>query len=359
MIPIQPDIFTKIDHLEMTPLGITEQPTITAEGKIGVKNRSIHDCSFPMQSGHSINAQHVPELLDDCQYGQCLRRLFHSLHRLRQVHPDTPIYICKYDLDAVYRRLHVHPDHTVKATTIVNGIGCLLLRLLPFGAVAVPSAYSLVSEAIFDLANDLIRDKSWDPLTLQSPNSSHLHPPNKTNQNKPFGSAKDLLVYIPLSTAFYDGYIDDLIAMAVDLDDNVHRSQQALPLSAHSVFRLLHINDDPNRKDTLSLRKLSSEGRPDETKTILGWNVDTRAFRISLSEDKYKRWMIDMASLLTKYAKHKAKTIESTIGRLNHVGHIIPMGRYFLNRLRQLHSRCTRYGPQTISNSVRADIKLW
>ena len=107
----------------MTFLEIAEQPTITAEGEIGVKNRSIHDCSFPMKSGHSINDQHIPELLEDYHYGQCLCRLLHSLHHLRREYPTTPIYICKYDLDAAYRRLHVHPDHAVRATTIDNGIG--------------------------------------------------------------------------------------------------------------------------------------------------------------------------------------------------------------------------------------------
>lgn len=99
------------------------------------------------------------------------------------------------------------------------------------------SAYNLVSEAIFDLANDLIRGSSWNPLELKSPNSNLLHPPNKTQENKPFGSAKDLLVYVPLNYAFCDGYIDDLVSMAVDLQDHVHRSQQALSLSSYSVFR--------------------------------------------------------------------------------------------------------------------------
>ena len=88
MIPVLPTIFPKVDLLEMTPLGIAEQPTITAEGRIGVKNRSIHDCSFPMSSGHSINNQHIPELLDDCYYDQCLRHLLHMLHRLRIEYPN-------------------------------------------------------------------------------------------------------------------------------------------------------------------------------------------------------------------------------------------------------------------------------
>ena len=37
------------------------------------------------------------------------------------------------------------------------------------------------------------------------------------------------------------------------------------------------------------------------------------------------------------------KFIESTIGRLNYVGYILPHARYFLNRLRHMHNRCVKY----------------
>ena len=72
MFPISPDSLTSIDHREMTPLGNAVQPTITEDGFITEKNRPIHDCSFKMKSGHSVNSRHLPELLDDCIYGQCL-----------------------------------------------------------------------------------------------------------------------------------------------------------------------------------------------------------------------------------------------------------------------------------------------
>ena len=53
------------------------------------------------------------------------------------------------------------------------------------------------------------------------------------------------------------------------------------------------------------------------------------------------------------------KNLESTIGRLNHTGYIIPQSRYFLNRLRNLLKRCKQYGPQTISIKEIKDIELW
>ena len=146
--------------------------------------------------------------------------------------------------------------------------------------------------------------------------------------------------------------------MAVDLDDYVDRSQQALPLSAHVVFRPLHEQEVAKRKDSLSLRKLSGEGRPEESKNILGWVINTRTFRIHLSKDKHTRWINDINILLQKNTKFRAKQVECTIGRLNHVGHILPQTRYFLNRLRLFHSRCQKYGPQTAPPSVRQDLLL-
>ena len=53
------------------------------------------------------------------------------------------------------------------------------------------------------------------------------------------------------------------------------------------------------------------------------------------------------------------KNLESTIGRLNHAGYIIPQSRYFLNRLRDLLKRCKQYGPQMISVKEIKDIELW
>ena len=51
--------------------------------------------------------------------------------------------------------------------------------------------------------------------------------------------------------------------------------------------------------------------------------------------------------------------MEPTIGRLNHAAHIIPQGRNFINRLRDLQSEAQKYGPQIPNQSQRDDLKLW
>lgn len=53
--------------------------------------------------------------------------------------------------------------------------------------------------------------------------------------------------------------------------------------------------------------------------------------------------------MLKPVTRVKTKEVESTIGRLNHVGYIMPQGRYFLNKIRHLQTRCEKYGPRKLA----------
>lgn len=212
VVPIPINIIRKIADLNLTPLGVAIQPTIKEDGSRKLKRRIIHDCSFPSASGTSVNLQHDKNLLEECIYGQCHRRLLHQVHRLRLEHPNLPIYISKYNLDVAYRR--------VKATTIINNIAYIQTHL-PFGITAGPSVYSSVSETIMDLVNNIIQEPNWDPDKVHSPHSSELREPDTSKNDQPFVITKPLAVTLSLLLAFCDGYIDDLVTMAVKLANNV------------------------------------------------------------------------------------------------------------------------------------------
>ena len=234
MIPLLTDCLTKIPHCNVIPIINAIQPTLDKMGnKIQKKNRTIYDCSFPSLSGTSLYAQHITEDLDECIYGQCIRRILYQLQQLRLEHPNKKMFVCKYDMDAAYRRLHMHPDDAFRAATIIDGLAYLLTRL-PFGAVAGPSLFSRSSEAIFVLLNDLIDDTSWDPFTFHSPIAQDLNKPFPLPSNIPFKKTKPLIVYLPTRTAFVDGYIDDAITVSVDVSDSVSRGQQAVTV-AHQI----------------------------------------------------------------------------------------------------------------------------
>ena len=87
--------------------------------------------------------------------------------------------------------------------------------------------------------------------------------------------------------------------------------------------------------------------------------MDTREFKIFLPADKALLWIKEIDEILQEKRRVKAKTIESTIGRLNHVGYIMPQGRYFLNKFRRLQQRCEKYGSQFINAYERKDLELW
>ena len=74
----------------------------------------------------------------------------------------------KIDLDAAYGRLHVTAKMALLTITIIQKIAYVLLHL-PFGVANGPNDYSVVSEPIFNLTNDVLRDPSFDPTILHSP----------------------------------------------------------------------------------------------------------------------------------------------------------------------------------------------
>ena len=70
-----------------------------------------------------------------------------------------------------------------------------------------------------------------------------------------------------------------------------------------------------------------------EVITILGWFFNLRKLLIHLPKDKYNAWLSNLAKL-TQSKKAMLKELEALLGQLNHLGYIIPLAHYFLNRLR-------------------------
>ena len=341
----------------MNPMGLQKQKTVDETGKVIDKYRMTHDLSFPTQSGNSVNNTTIEELLMECFYGQCLRRIIHMIVAQRNAFRNTSIYIIKYDFDAAYRRLHVHPTFAVRAITVLSDLAYILTRL-PFGSAAAPSIYSCFSEAIFELANDLLQDEEWDPEKIHSSYTSKLHKKEPLDENIPFDETVPLLVKFPLRERYCDGYIDDGILLAVDKNNNVKKCQKALPIATDVVMRPLATTENEAGDPSIQYRKLKGEGTPSERRRVLGWILCTRTLRVYLPPEKAIYWIQQINTILSM-DKIKKKDLESLIGKLNHVGFILPHSRYFLNRLRHLFFLAQKFGPQPINNRVREDLKLW
>jgi len=357
LLPVTVESLRKIKSLSIIPLGIAEQSTIDEFGNKKEKKRVTHDASYPAPSGTSVNNLVIEALLQECIYGQSLRRILHGIHDMRWKNKNKRIFMTKYDMDAAYRRLHALPEHALKCVTVIDRVGYIPLRL-PFGVSPGPSIYSSISECIYDLVNDLLNEQSWNRTTLNSPYTNRLAPPEHSDPSIPIEGVRELAVYLPNRASFADGYIDDCLTVALDQKEEVQRSQEALPLIVHALFRPLDADEPVKRNDNISDDKLKGEGQPSERRVMLGWLIDTIQMRVYLPVTKALAWSTDIKNLLSKNKVTK-KELESTVGRLNHVGYIIPMGRYFLNRLRHLLMRCDRYGSQQMQNWEQEDLKLW
>ena len=187
----------------------------------------------------------------------------------------------------------------------------------------------------------------WDHLAKPPPN------PNTT-----INKARPLMVTIPDNDIMCDGYIDDGIFFGVEKDGIASRLTHAGPVVTEAIFRTAGEEFDQNRNPALSADKLAAELSPDISKKVLGWIIQTTMFRVFLPIEKCLEWTQDINTLIKKKIV-STKEIESTIGRLNHAGHILPLGRYFLTRLRYRLMMCKKWGKQKLAKWDCEDLELW
>ena len=108
------------------------------------------------------------------------------------------------------------------AMTVVDNKAYLEARL-PFGAKAGPSEYSKISEIIFGVTNDLLKDETWDGQSLVSPLNTKFDHPTRETKTLPFVQAMPLAVPIPSREMGCKGHIDDLVTVATDKNNNVKK----------------------------------------------------------------------------------------------------------------------------------------
>ena len=358
-IPIDPKCIKSIPHACVTPLGVATQWTINAQNERIIKRRTTHDCTFPGPSGLSCNLRVISDDLVECTYGHAFTRFIHGIHAMRVRHPKKKIFINKTDMDAAYRRIHANMLSAVLCITILKEIAYILGRL-PFGSSPAPSFFSIISDAIGDVAQDLSLDPHWDPATLKSP-----YPIDTTPTSEPpsvgIGKADSLAVKLPDRDIVLDNFIDDSFNAGIDQGDIPLRLAHSVPLILYSIFRPINKEDADPRNPIINFTKHAAEGKLEERKVVLGWLIDSRRFRVFLTPEKSKDWITDIDNAIDKSICTKG-TLESLIGRFNHTGAIIHLSRYFLTRLRfrlKLNDKKRTETNIKLTASDVEDLHLW
>lgn len=360
----------KLKGAEIYPISLQHQWTINEEGKSIPKKRVCHDQSNNKKLGLSVNQRCNEDDIPDVAFGWTLQRVLHMIHHLRLHHPNKRILMNKVDIEKAYRRLHISGDMAAKTIATWHlpqdesdeDIAVALGRL-PFGSVPAPSEFSNCSDITFDLAKDLMDCEEWDPDVLPCPLRDEIPPPHRLPDNVPFGQALDSDVHLPPSfKGGTDGYIDDGCNVVLDSDDNqpmVQRAEQNIPMALHLQFRPHGGDQEPiPRGEMASIPKLKAEAFLTEILIFLGWEINSRAFEISLPEDKFIAWSTQIREVIATESV-TGQTMESLIGRLNHAAYIIPAARHFMNRLRQLEMKARKYRKAKVTSEVRKDLHLW
>jgi hypothetical protein len=190
-----------------------------------------------------------------------------------------------------------------------------------------------------DITNSLLHNEFWDYNTLYNSLSDDLEDPLSLDDNVPFHPAKDLSVTLPDNLLGYaDIYIDDIIGITPDLGDNTKRLSRAIPLAIYSIARPTNDLDVIPRKDIISMKKFKVEGCLEEVKKVLGWILNTRTLTLSLPHDKLRDWSHDISKMISGKKSH-FKSLESILGKLNHVACSFPPMRHYMGRLYQALQR--------------------
>ncbi len=312
-------------------------------------------------SGTSVNSRVKTEEFLPCLFGACIKRIVNWVVTARRLFPNVPILASKIDFKLAFRRCHLNMATATQTCTQLIEIGILLMMLwLSFGGKPCPFEWGVISETIWDLANEILLSNDWDPGELFAPNQ-HLVPEHKLLEpNVPFATGAELIVVIPVDPrGTHDVYIDDIIGLTVDIpgSNNVARGQAAALLAIDATARPNHPDEPIPHESMYAREKLKAEAGLSEKKMILGWSFNFQRLLISLPENKFIAWMTTINKLLVE-GSSTAKELESTIGRLGHLALVVPGVHHFLSRLRELQQLATRRRKIRLSDDCREDLLL-
>ena len=119
----------------------------------------------------------------------------------------------------------------------------------------------------------------------------------------PFHAARKMSVNIePYKNGKADVYYaDDIIAVAVDRDDNLQRFVKAPITVMYAVADSAEIKSHSiKRNDMVADDKIEVEGAAEAEKICLGWILNTRSLLVKLPVRKSIAWKSQIDILLTK-----------------------------------------------------------
>jgi hypothetical protein len=131
------------------------------EGNRVVKFWMTHDQTFPGPSTLSVNLRVQHEKLPPIRYSFALMQKIHYILDLRKRHPTTKFFLCKFDIDAAYRRCTLSSSTAFESLMMFEDYLLIALRMT-FGGSPNPALWGVISETTTDICNVLLGNQYWD-----------------------------------------------------------------------------------------------------------------------------------------------------------------------------------------------------
>ena len=235
----------------------------------------------------------------------------------------------------------------------------LLSMRLPFGGSSCPQEFCLLSDLLADLINDLLSCDDWDETEVKSPYVSKIPLADILDPNIPYAKARDLIVSLPVEDhGKSDVFIDDLISVAVDINNNLQRLSAAPWTAIHAVAHEATPGSHLKRDNLIADDKNDAEGAPEELKICLGWLLNTRSLSISLPSHKAQAWWKQIQYMMLQKSVSE-KLLASIIGCLENIATIMPMMGHFFNNIRFLQAKADTKGHNvSLTRRAKEDLIL-
>ena len=321
----------------------------------GRRPRWIGDYSW---SG--VNQDTVPLFAGEAmQFGHALERILREILLANPSH--GPVHLTKTDLSDGFYRVNLNADDAPKLGLVFPtrpGEEKLVAIPLvaPMGWKNSPPVFSTATETIADLTNARLRSPDYKPTPHALDDMAEDVAPARARPPRPWPNTKSAVAVprerdpsLPGDTPplqYADIFVDDFISLAQR--PFLRRVRRALLHAVDDVFRPLDADDNPSRREPVSLKKLrQGDCSWDTCKTVLGWVVDTANMTIELPPHRLER----LWGILDGIPKHQKRTTvkkwHAVLGELRSMAIALPGSRNLFSRLQ--HAMTLRQNKHRIS----------
>jgi hypothetical protein len=246
----------------MAPMKIMAQNTIDELGRSVPKDRLTHDQSWKWSSGTSVNSRDQKELLQACRYGFCIRQLVNWAVVAKRKHPHKCILASKIDFKSAYQQGTLHFKTALLTTMQLPEDKLAIITLcLTFGGAPCPFEWGILLEAIYNLANKLLKCKDWDPDALHASVLKEISAQEYLEDDIPFVIGWELIMNIPIYYQGYaDAYINNTAGFTVGLPGtrNADQLEAAIPLTIKVAAQTNNKNEPIPHKPMVCKRQVES-----------------------------------------------------------------------------------------------------